>query len=127
MNVLPPPTDNLYKFCAITGVLIILASVYFPFVLAEDLSSKVTSAEVSMDKAVIEKRYLEKDLDRHLKMLKSHKLMAGDEKHVLASVSVARDQELKVAEIGSAVRECRRSLRFLYSLCILGSFFMIVG
>ncbi len=38
-----PPTDSLYKFCALTGVVVLLLSVYVPFAFNNDLDSKVRS------------------------------------------------------------------------------------
>lgn len=48
MNFLSPPTDSLYKFCALSGLTIFFLSYYLPFNLADDLSSKVLVEELNV-------------------------------------------------------------------------------
>jgi hypothetical protein len=52
MDVLKPPTDNLYKFVAISGLLIFLASFIFPQILYKDYLIKF--AEIEGDLRVLE-------------------------------------------------------------------------
>lgn len=35
------PTDSLYKFCALTGIILVLFSTFYPFSLSRDLSTKL--------------------------------------------------------------------------------------
>lgn len=45
MDILKPPTDNLYKFIAISGLLIFLASFVFPQILGREYVTKVAEVE----------------------------------------------------------------------------------
>jgi hypothetical protein len=54
MDILKPPTDNLYKFIAISGLLIILASFVFPQILYKDYAMKF--AEIEGDLRVLERQ-----------------------------------------------------------------------
>ena len=49
MNVTTPPTDNLYKFMAISGLIIFLLSLYFPFKQAEDLELRISKVAGEID------------------------------------------------------------------------------
>lgn len=54
MDILKPPTDNLYKFIAISGLLIFLASFIFPQILYKDYAMKF--AEIEGDLRVMQKQ-----------------------------------------------------------------------
>jgi len=45
MDILKPPTDNLYKFIAISGLLIFLASSIFPQIVYKDYAMKFAEIE----------------------------------------------------------------------------------
>ena len=48
MELPTPPTDNLYKFMAIAGLLVFAASIYFPFQFAFRIHDEVMQCEESM-------------------------------------------------------------------------------
>jgi hypothetical protein len=54
MDILKPPTDNLYKFIAISGLLIFLASFVFPQILYKEYAIKY--AEIEGDLSVLERQ-----------------------------------------------------------------------
>ena len=56
------PTDSLYKFCALSGILILLVSSYFPFKLIETINSKVLANKFEISRLGIETEFLEKHL-----------------------------------------------------------------
>ena len=51
-----PPTDSLYKFCAMTGIIIILFSIYYPITLRHKLQIEIDNVkkEQILQKANIE-------------------------------------------------------------------------
>ena len=48
MELPTPPTDNLYKFMAIAGLLVFAASIYFPFQFAFRIHDEVMQCEESL-------------------------------------------------------------------------------
>ncbi len=54
MNISTFPTDNLYKFCALFGTVIILASLYFPHVLLSELCKQVSFVDLKVATAKAE-------------------------------------------------------------------------
>ena len=53
------PTDNLYKFIAIFGLVILLTSVYYPFQMMQELSFKVYEIEAKAELMEYKNKYLE--------------------------------------------------------------------
>ncbi len=55
MTPLPPlPTDNLYKFCALTGLAMILVSSYASWSITNQLFNLERQQELAVEKAIIE-------------------------------------------------------------------------
>ena len=54
-----PPTDSLYKFCALSGILILLVSVYFPIKMLETIGSKVLANKKEVSRIKIETEHQE--------------------------------------------------------------------
>jgi len=57
MNFPIPPTDNLYKFEALMGTIIVFASLYFPRVLLIELDEKVDAATIKIGTAEAELKF----------------------------------------------------------------------
>jgi hypothetical protein len=45
-----PPTDNLYKFCALLGSIMVITSFYYPILYLNQVSSKIQTANLMIDK-----------------------------------------------------------------------------
>ncbi len=61
LNFLTPPTDNLYKFIAITGLLFIFASIFYPTFLNIQINEKISELEKDLEIVTIEIANLEKE------------------------------------------------------------------
>jgi len=57
MNIPIPPTDNLYKFEALVGTIIVFASLYFPRVLLIKLDEEVDAATIKIGTAEAELKF----------------------------------------------------------------------
>lgn len=69
LNFLTPPTDNLYKFIAITGLLFIFASVFYPTFLNIQINERILESEKDSEIVTIEMTKLEresKDIERKI-------------------------------------------------------------
>jgi hypothetical protein len=60
MNFPIPPSDNLYKFAALLGAVIVFASSYFPHVLLIELGEKVDAATLKIRTTGAETAFLER-------------------------------------------------------------------
>jgi len=102
MNPFNPPTDNLYKFCSLTGVVMVLFALYVPYLLADQLYSKLTAGILEEKRIQIEIQYLEVEINRMKEAIESFKLAETPES-VLRSgktpipISLAEYRELNVA------------------------------
>lgn len=50
-NFLTPPTDNLYKFIAITGLLFIFASLFYPTFFNIQINERILDSEKDVETA----------------------------------------------------------------------------
>jgi len=64
MPIPSPPTDSLYKFAALSGILLVVGALYFPRQLAWELQSKVEELELQRATAIIDQRVLKRRADR---------------------------------------------------------------
>lgn len=73
-----PPTDNLYKFFAIAGLILLVFSLYYPKKLVEEVSSEIIKlnasvdiAELSINKSITKQNKITIiEIDRDTKLLK---------------------------------------------------------
>jgi hypothetical protein len=142
---LPLPTDNLYKFYALTGVAIVLLTLYAVNRLTDDLLHRVNAATLAVDKAEIESDFLKHRKDRIKEIGNDAKAqLSGQatdtqgrvplhvseeelEKMIVQTEELDRDFHLKVAEVHSATREITQAQRFLTFVRIVGTVLVIVG
>ena len=142
---LPLPTDNLYKFCALTGVAIFLFSCYVGWRLSDDLIQRVNAQNLAVEKAKIEVDYLERFVDRLGQIVDNTKANLGDEdalkqgkiplhvpeedlrKMIQRKDELVRDSRLKIAELNSATREIAQAESYLKFIRIVGTFWVIAG
>lgn len=96
VNILPLPTDNLYKFCALVGVVIIGVAVYWEDNLVEDVRRRSVKLSLETKQAKIEVDYLQ-ELSADVKRVNMEQVR-----------SLKRDIQLKVAEMESAQTEIKR-------------------
>ncbi len=120
MIPISPPTDNLYKFCAITGVIILLISIYVPLKMDQNLRNQVAAVGLELSITEIELEYLKKETTKYQEIIKNFKdgvtpeqsqargklplLVTEKEfKEGLAALQTAtRDEEIKTVKIRSA-------------------------
>jgi hypothetical protein len=48
MNIPIPPTDNIYKYCAIVGTLIVIFSLYVPYLIMKEYREKSSSINLKI-------------------------------------------------------------------------------
>ncbi|MFH1315373.1 MAG: hypothetical protein ABIH67_03175 [Candidatus Uhrbacteria bacterium] len=65
MNIPNLPTDNLYKFIALVGVVVLLAASYFPIIKARELRLAMIEIEGKIKSLEIEVQYLQ-DINKKL-------------------------------------------------------------
>ena len=56
-----PPTDNLWKFVALTGIVVFCFAIYYPYHRYQELVLKKISSLISMNQCLIEGKYLKQD------------------------------------------------------------------
>ncbi|MBM4273084.1 MAG: hypothetical protein FJ134_01275 [Deltaproteobacteria bacterium] len=56
-----PPTDNLYKFLALSGLVLVIFSIVFPLSRISDINLKLLEFEMQSDVLEVELKYLEQD------------------------------------------------------------------
>lgn len=79
MTPLPLPTDNLYKFCAITGIVIIGFSIFYFDKVVRDLVDRREAIQLAIEKAKIE--------------------ISGEESQAISTVaSVGKDGQIHVTQ-----------------------------
>jgi hypothetical protein len=142
---LPLPTDNLYKFYALTGVAIVLFTVYTVNRLTEELLHRVRATSLAVDKAEIESDFLKHQKDRIKEIGNGAKANLSDEdarkqgkvplhiseeefeKMLVQTEELDRDFRLRLAEARSASNENGQALRSLKDVRIVGMILGIFG
>lgn len=142
---LPLPTDNLYKFYALTGVAIVFFAFYATGRLSDDLIRRVNAQTLAVEKAEIERDYLKNLIDRLNKIVDDAKANLSDEdahkqgkiplhiseqdlgKLIDRAGELTRDFSLKMAELNSATREITQAQRYLTFVRIIGLVFSVAG
>jgi hypothetical protein len=74
MTPLPVPTDNLYKFCAITGVVLIVLSSYAAWQRFDELSKREIALEIALKRNDIDKAFVDIDAELAKSDLENSKL-----------------------------------------------------
>lgn len=57
-----PPTDNLYKFIAISGIILLFFSIYFPIKSLWVIQNKIDSSAVELEQISLEYKFLQEDM-----------------------------------------------------------------
>lgn len=141
MNALAPlplPTDNLYKFCALTGVAMTLFFYYTAWRFSDDLLRRINVASLTAKKAEIERDFLNRQIDRLEKTINDLKANESEEdvrkegkiplyvsaeelrKKMDQMHELLRDQSLKFAEADFAFREVAEAQMNLNFVRIFG-------
>lgn len=66
-----PPTDNLYKFSAIVGTLILILAFYYPYLYNTIIREKQDATTLLLDKNLVNLKYLQGKLDNILEIQKN--------------------------------------------------------
>ncbi|HEX8310932.1 MAG TPA: hypothetical protein VF614_06425, partial [Chthoniobacteraceae bacterium] len=102
LNMITPPTDNLYKFMAIAGLVILVASAYWPYTEAREVHGLHEKLEAEHRLLGVERDALAADADHADALLKAVKDGSEASKEALLHVA-------KFAEAGrSRVHDLRR-------------------
>jgi hypothetical protein len=97
MNLPVFPTDNLYKFIAIAGLVLSGYSVAFLYQQVWELRLQIAQTELDEDASEIQFELLKKEVDTYIK-LESIDLNKDDIKHIVARM---RDLMTQKAKVGS--------------------------
>ena len=123
MNLQNPPTDSLYKFCAIAGLVVVLISIYLPMRMVEEFESKASAFILELRRAKVELEFQSKELeglDKDLTSLRQSLMQKQANKsvheksveHINQSASAIRQTAkivaLKNAEIITTEEEIKR-------------------
>ncbi len=65
LAMIQPPTDNLYKFCAITGLIIIIIPTYFTYSQIDKLQLEIIDLETEANVLNVETEQLEKEASQY--------------------------------------------------------------
>jgi len=71
MNIPAIPTDNLYKFCALFGTVIILFSLYIPYKYSSEVEKQISSVNLNVNTTVVQQKYLIQKIDRLKEILEN--------------------------------------------------------
>src|SRR5436190_11628559 len=145
LGALPLPTDNLYKFYALTGVAIVLLTFYTVNRLSDDLSQRVNAASLAVEKGEIESNFLEHRTNRIKEIADDAKAQLSGEvarkdgkptlhiseqeaaKMLVQTEELNRDFGLKLAEIHAAMREIAQAKGYLKFIRIVGTLCATAG
>jgi len=142
VNLQNPPTDSLYKFCAIAGLVVVLISVYLPERMVEEFESKASVFILELRKAKVELEFQSKELDSLNKDLTSlrQSLMQKQANKSVQEKSIERTNqaasairqtsktvELKNAEIMTTEEEIKRLGERTRSAVRVGAIGWILG
>ncbi len=116
MNVPLPPTDNLYKFLAIFGLVIVVMSFIFPHLLIFDLETQII--KLNGEAAVLE--YDIQSYERNSKL----KISATDEKQLRHRVAEVTGKKEIISGLAKQIKDL---LGMLWIWIGLGIFLMIIG
>jgi hypothetical protein len=147
-----PPTDNIYKFCALAGTVILILSFYFPLESYYNACEKFDTVESKQEVIIIELDYLKKKVDSTKKIIdnsiaeqnevrivdKNKLTIRYSESEIKQMISEqqesARNISIKNAELKSLIKEANRlasisgTMKFLSLLTIvLGSTLAVYG
>jgi valyl-tRNA synthetase len=114
MNLITPPTDNLYKFIAITGLILILLSIILPFVKEEELSIKMQQDKTSGEVLKAKGKYLHEQNERLQKS--NEMLIESINKHIkqiddLLKLKKISSSEVLLQEVKDGTNELQNSLK----------------
>ena len=146
MTPVPVPTDNLYKFCALMGIVLIVASTYYCWARADDLLRRAIRITTDQKKERIERDSLRKkieledkftkDLQASITALKESgaqlnpelpKALAELQRSALASEEILKQRDLKGAEIEGATEEAQFAQMQLKLVRWIGAAGIIIG
>lgn len=141
VSPIPLPTDNLYKFLALTGVVIVGASVYFVFPLVDELVSKSEKVTMMLKQARVESDYWDTigtrhqdTIDRALgkKPQEEGKIIATIspeelEKQVKISMEAVKNQRLKLEEIAMLNGQIPRLAAHVQRMILISRIGSVVG
>ncbi len=113
MSPLPLPTDNLYKFCALSGLAMIVISLYASWSISNELFKLVNQQTLAMKRADLESEFVNHRFDAtkrsHADLLynqKHHDLIAqGKEPEVVPEVPGQLRVPMTPADLDKELRE----------------------
>ena len=125
------PTDSLYKFCALSGILILLVSLYFPIKIIETIHSKILANTLEIKRIGIETEHQEYKfgiIDTKVREILKSKGLTLDQinkeiDNYLKTVDTTYALKIKTAEAGIINKENKRlndKLLLITIICAVG-------
>lgn len=144
------PTDSLYKFCAITGIITILFSIYLPYSIFIDTNKQLITMKYEATKLNLEVNYTNEDIkeisenvkemDKELTILenKSIKLTEIEIKRLKdfakefniknnSLKKLIREHEIKVEQLKATQEKLETILNFSDFILKIGNFGRVLG
>ena len=105
MTPIPPPTDNLYKFMAISGLVVLCLSIGFPFVRSQD--ARIQAIRANNEAAVLnlESEQLKSQVTDLQKLIDAKPQPANLNDQILISNEKFREHDRKTIEHNGKILE----------------------
>jgi hypothetical protein len=139
MTPLPLPTDNFYKFCALVGVVLILAAGYWVFDTDYTIATRLADLGVQNKKVKLEIKYLQQSLNATREKIKtarestSHGAVPapGTMNEIQNDLKTSDDLSLRIrgkqADINGLEEQSRIALKAFSIAAIAGPFMFFFG
>lgn len=103
--MMSPPTDNLYKFCAISGLIIFFFSFYYPFTKIQNIQLDTINLEKENEIFNIDNEYLQRKIDTMKIQIEA---AINENLDDLAYVQKYPDHKNKIEEIDENIKNQRK-------------------
>lgn len=128
INFPTPPTDNLYKFVALTGLILLIFAFIYPLQLISDLELRTVDTNTKISLLAVEKSNIEEDLatakkSKKLSFEEIESLADRSRKFQLKSVEVDGEHE----RLGTLTKQLRFVWNALTILIVFGFGMTCVG
>jgi len=118
MNVPTFPTDNLYKFVAISGLFICIFSIVFPMTRISEIKHKIIELQtksailnIEIEELKVESANLDKDLERITKKMDLEKSSQKDREIFRKELSELREKDIEQGQKLTKLRIKNKELK----------------
>jgi hypothetical protein len=120
------PTDSLYKFCAIGGIVLILFTGNIIADKIMNINKEIFELEKSMAISRIEIKWITKDTDKLGEEVKSGELKSTTEEAKEIELNLKK-HEIQTEIFLVTTNHIKTNIRFFYILIAFGSIFIAIG